>query len=91
MYGLIHAAIQQMVVERFGQDAWLQVMTNSNTSPDAFMSTRSYDDSVTYGLVGAVAQLAEISTEECLEQFGQFWLGEDKENKPHFLKNGQVW
>ena len=71
MYGLIHAAIQQMVVERFGQDACLQVMTNSNTSPDAFMSTRSYDDSVTYGLVGAVAQLAEISTEECLEQFGQ--------------------
>jgi hypothetical protein len=76
MYGLIHAAIQQLVVDRFGQEAWQQVMTQSKTPADAFMSTRSYDDSVTYGLVGAVAELAEVSTEECLELFGQFWLAE---------------
>ncbi|MFT7246656.1 MAG: hypothetical protein ACI82A_004035 [Candidatus Azotimanducaceae bacterium] len=76
MYGLIHNALHQMVTEKFGREQWQKVMELTGTPDDAFTSTRSYDDVVTLSLVAAVSDVLELPVDDCLDQFGQYWLAE---------------
>ncbi|MFT5570664.1 MAG: hypothetical protein ACI9RP_002721 [Cyclobacteriaceae bacterium] len=76
MYGLIHTALQQLVIKKFSLKQWNQILEKADLPKNAFLSTQSYDDSVTLKLVGAVSEVLETPVDQCLEIFGQFWLAE---------------
>lgn len=74
MYGLINSSLQSMIREKFGDDEWNRVLAASGVPEDSFLSMRSYDDSVTYDLVGAASAVLGAPAEACLEMFGEWWV-----------------
>lgn len=76
MYGLIHSALQQMIVENYGEDTWNKVLDVANVPEDSFFSTQSYDDVVTFTLAQSVSDVLGAPLDDCLDLFGQFWLKE---------------
>ena len=59
MYGLINNALKGMIEERFGEDQWQQVLTESGVPEDSFLTMRSYDDEITYSLAGAASKVLD--------------------------------
>ena len=76
MYGLINKALREMVQERFGQEAWESVFEASGVPEDSFLTMRSYDDQLTYQLVGAASEVLGAPAEDCLVMFGEYWVAE---------------
>lgn len=74
MYGLINNSLKSMILERFGEEQWQQVLSESGVPEDSFLSMRRYDDSVTYDLVGAASNVLGAPPEDCLEMFGEYWV-----------------
>lgn len=74
MYGIINSSIHDMIKQNFGDEKWQDVLRSSGVAEDSFLSMRSYDDSVTYELLGAAADVIGESLETCLEMFGKFWV-----------------
>ena len=74
MYGLINSSLQSMIRKKFGDEAWNNVLSASGVPEDSFLSMRSYDDAVTYDLVGAASAVLGAPAEDCLEMFGEWWV-----------------
>lgn len=74
MYGLINSALQQMIRERFGDEQWDRVFKASGVPADSFLTMRSYDDAITYDLVGAASEVLGQPAEACLEMYGEYWV-----------------
>lgn len=73
MYGLINRSIEGLITARYGADRWQAVRARAGLADEPFVSMRSYDDSVTYALVGAASAELEVPAEALLEAFGQHW------------------
>ncbi len=71
MYGLINNALKDMILEKFGEDQWQQVLASSGVPPDSLLTMRSYDASITYSLAGAASEVLGAPVEACLEMFGE--------------------
>lgn len=76
MYGLINSALKSMIIQRFGEEKWQAVLTESDVPEDSFLTMRSYEDALTYQLVGAASKVLESPAETCLEMFGEYWVNE---------------
>lgn len=76
MYGLINSSLQGMIRDKFGDDQWDKVLAASGVPHDAFLSMRSYDDALTYQLVGAASDILGEPAATCLEMFGEYWVTE---------------
>ena len=99
MYGMINLALEQMVKQGFGADTWDKIKNKAGLDEVRFISMKSYDDKVSYDLVGAASEVLNIDANELLEKFGEYWiLHTAKEgygdmlkmagdNLPDFLKN----
>ena len=74
MYGLVNNAIRSMIRGNYGDSQWNAVMAESGVPDDSFLAMRSYDDSVTFGLVVAASKVLGVSTEDCLKTFGEYWV-----------------
>ena len=74
MYGLVNSSLQSMIRKKFGDETWNKVLSASGVPEDSFLSMRSYDDTVTYELVGAASEVLGESAESCLEMFGEWWV-----------------
>jgi len=74
MYGLINSSLQSMIREKFGEEQWNKVLSASGVPEDSFLSMRSYDDAITYDLVGAASAVLGAPPEACLEMFGEWWV-----------------
>lgn len=74
MYGLINSSLQSMIRKKFGEETWNKVLSASGVPEDSFLSMRSYDDAVTYDLVGAASEVLGAPAESCLEMFGEWWV-----------------
>jgi guanylate cyclase soluble subunit beta len=74
MYGLINNALKGMITEDFGDDRWKNILEKSGVPDDSFMTMKSYDDTITYSLVGAAAEVLGAPPETCLEIFGVYWI-----------------
>jgi guanylate cyclase soluble subunit beta len=74
MYGLINSSLQSMIREKFGEEQWNNVLKASGVPEDSFLSMRSYDDAITYDLVGAASEVLGAPAEACLEMFGEWWV-----------------
>jgi hypothetical protein len=74
MYGLVNKAIEELVVENHGQEVWDRVCKQAGFTEGSFLSMQSYDDALTFNLVGAVC--AELGAEpaDVLRSFGRWWI-----------------
>lgn len=74
MYGLINSALKSMINEQFSADTWEKILAVSNVPVESFMTMHSYDDQITYDLVGAASETLGMPTDKCLELFGEYWV-----------------
>lgn len=74
MYGIVNQAIEGLVTENYGKEAWDKILETSGVNIRNFISNESYDDDVTYQLAGAASKVLEITLEQVLEAFGRYWV-----------------
>lgn len=74
MYGIVNQAIQDLVIENYGQDNWNQILNRSGVRETQFMSNESYEDGITFELVAATSEVLSIAQEDVLEAFGKYWI-----------------
>jgi hypothetical protein len=74
MYGIVNQAIQDLVIENYGQDNWNQILKRSGVRETQFMSNESYEDGITFELVAASSEILSMSQEDILEAFGKYWI-----------------
>ena len=74
MYGIVNKAIEDLVKENFGEDKWEAIKLRSGVDVDFFISNEPYDDDVTYKLAGAVAEEMNLTIEQVLNAFGEWWI-----------------
>jgi hypothetical protein len=76
MYGLVNKAVQGLVVSNFGEETWLQIKEKAGVTEREFTPMESYDDAITYSLVGAACEVLELSAKDVLNAFGKYWVHE---------------
>jgi hypothetical protein len=74
MYGLVNKGIQGLITENYGVETWEKVKEKSNVSIDLFLSNEPYPDEITYDLAHAAAEVLNISLNEVLINFGEYWV-----------------
>ena len=74
MYGLVNRGIEQLVRSRFGDAVWDEVCRAAGFEDDGFIAMESYDDSITYALVGAISETCDLDVATILEEFGEHWV-----------------
>jgi hypothetical protein len=74
MYGIVNKAIQDLVIENFGQDAWESVREKSGVEVEFFLSNEPYDDAITYKLAGAASEVLNMPVSDVLHAFGEWWV-----------------
>lgn len=73
MYGMVNKAVKELVSSQFGEPTWLKIAEEAD-SPRDFVAFDSYDDDVTYRLVGAVSNALDMEGAEVLRVFGNYWI-----------------
>jgi len=82
MLGIIHIAIKTMVVEKFGEEAWPQILARADTFiDDDWEAETKYSDSTTVAIVVAAAEVLGTDVAPVLETFGRYFLSFLKETK----------
>ena len=81
MYGIINKSIGELVTNNFGEDKWQAVLNKSGMEDAYFISNEAYDDAITYKLAGTVAEVMNISLEQVLFAFGEWWILETTRTK----------
>lgn len=74
MYGLVNQAIEDLVTSSAGPTVWAAVLRRADVDIPVFISNESYDDAITYRLVGAAAQELQVPADEILQRFGRHWV-----------------
>ena len=74
MYGIINKAVQDLVVHKFGEDMWSNVLEDSGLDIEYFISNETYDDSVTYRLMEVIVEKTEIPLPDLLKTLGEWWV-----------------
>ncbi|XP_064633334.1 guanylate cyclase soluble subunit beta-2-like [Lineus longissimus] len=75
MYGQIHVCIRQLVLEKFGEEAWKKILAETSLNDtEHFLVFKHYCDGATFTLVGAVAKTLGLPAETVLEVFGEYFL-----------------
>jgi len=89
MYGIINKAIQDLVIQKFGEEKWETIKNNSGIGVDFFISNETYDDGITYKMVGAISEETNIPVNELLFAVGEWWiLKVSKEKYGALLESG---
>lgn len=74
MYGMVNRAIEQLVVSLKGEAVWQQICQRAGVSAEGFVAMCPYHDDLTYGLVGAVSEALNLTPEQVLQAFGEYWI-----------------
>jgi hypothetical protein len=74
MYGIVNKAIQGLIVENFGEEAWQKIKDKSGVHVVAFLSNNSYPDEMTYKLAAAASETLNLSMKDVLIAFGEYWV-----------------
>jgi predicted hydrocarbon binding protein len=73
MYGMVNAAIQELICSRFGEDKWDEITTKAGVEIEEFSRMSQYPDEVTYKLVGAASEALGLPADDVMQAFGEFW------------------
>jgi Haem-NO-binding len=74
MYGLVNKAIADMVLSKFGQEAWESIRQKAHVEVNTFLSMEGYPDDVTHRLVKAASVVLNLAPAQIMEAFGEFWV-----------------
>jgi len=74
MYGLVNKAVKDMVIENFGEEKWEEIAKAAAVNAPEFVPLDTYDDKITYSLVGAASQVLGLPPNEILRAFGKYWI-----------------
>ncbi|MFN5147933.1 MAG: heme NO-binding domain-containing protein [Flavobacteriia bacterium] len=74
MYGIVNQSIQGLVTDNHGRDKWEKIKVRSGLLQDYFISNEPYEDNITYELIGAASEVLELSEDEVLRSFGEYWI-----------------
>ena len=75
MYGMVNEGIRKFIEGNHGKETWKAICQKASIDVQQFERMASYDDKITYGLVGAICEHTELTAEEVLNVFGQYWVG----------------
>ncbi|WP_135209881.1 heme NO-binding domain-containing protein [Vitreimonas flagellata] len=75
MYGLIHSAARQMVLDQLGAEAWRRVLQRAGFDDLHFINGEVYSDEATFALIGAIVDENGIASDTLLFEFGRYWIG----------------
>ena len=81
MYGIVNKAIEELVIENFGEEKWNLIKNNSGIDIDFFISSEPYDDAITYQLAQSVSLEMEMSLDDVLIAFGEWWILKTEKEK----------
>jgi hypothetical protein len=74
VYGMINHAIQEFLVQRYGDAVWQQVKRRAAPDISDFLTMEQYPDEVTVNMVGIAAELTGDETAEVLDAIGEYWI-----------------
>lgn len=74
MYGIVNKAIEELVLENFGAEAWEKIKKKSGINTDFFLSNHSYDDKITFDLAKAISHETGLPIEQVMITFGEYWV-----------------
>lgn len=74
MYGMIHRAIRELVLEEAGDSAWDDLERQLGIGPADMISAMVYPDDQTIALLAAAAERLGLAMPECLRRFGRYWV-----------------
>jgi hypothetical protein len=74
MYGIINKAAETFVRSRYGDAVWDRVRLKAGLPDEPFISMNRYDDSATYGILGAASEVTGTHAEQVIEAFGVYWI-----------------
>lgn len=74
MYGIVNKAIEDLVKENFGEEKWEAIKVRSGVDIDFFLSNEPYDDDITFKLAHATAVEMNITIQNVLIAFGEWWV-----------------
>ena len=75
MYGMIHKAARELVLQAHGEAVWDRVAAAANIQDDHLISGEHYDDAVTLAAINAISEEIRTPVPELLEVFGEYWIG----------------
>jgi len=74
MYGIVNKAIQGLVVDNYGLEAWDKIKEKSGVVSDGFLSNEPYPDKTTYDLAIAASEILNLDIKDVLIAFGEYWI-----------------
>jgi hypothetical protein len=74
MYGIVNKAIEDLITTNFGEQKWIDIHKRSGIEEDFFISNEAYDDDVTFKLAQAVSEEMNMTLENVLITFGEWWV-----------------
>lgn len=74
MYGMVHRAIRQMMLDQLGAAAWAEVERETASGPADMISLCVYDDARTMALLTASARHLGLDMHDALRIFGRYWI-----------------
>jgi hypothetical protein len=74
MYGIINQSIQELITKEYGEERWLKIVSNCQMDIVEFENHKVYDDTYTYLLANSAAQELQVSLDDVLMKFGEFWI-----------------
>lgn len=82
MLGLINDCTEQLVISKFGIDAWhaIKEKAGCDVKDYGFVRHEPYPDKATVDIVVAAAETLGVSVDDVLELFGQYFLEYTREN-----------
>ncbi|MGI9408972.1 MAG: heme NO-binding domain-containing protein [Hyphomicrobiaceae bacterium] len=73
MYGMVNDAVRTFIVNNHGDEAWNKICDDAGVTTREFEQLLTYDDDITYRLVGAISKHLGADAAQVLEVFGQYW------------------
>ena len=74
MYGMIHRGVREMVIADFGEAAWEDASASIGVGLEHLVSMALYSDDITIAILQRASILYDISFDQLLRKFGQFWI-----------------
>ena len=74
MHGIVNKAIQGLVTENYGLEAWNRIKTKSKVKEDSFISSEPYPDGITFSLAQSASEELGITVDQVLQAFGEYWI-----------------
>lgn len=74
MHGIFHRALKQLVTDECGAARWATLESEENVGPREQIGFDSYPDMLTFRLCEAAARAMDLSPDQLLRKFGQYWV-----------------